>query len=66
MFRTLFQSVVVTAVLLFASAVVWADEAPVVFTAHDYGFNGPDRLPTGLTTMQIVNQGAVSSSKCNG
>lgn len=57
MFRTLFQSVVVTAVLLFASAVVWADEAPVVFTAHDYGFNGPDRLPTGLTTMQIVNQG---------
>lgn len=25
--------------------------------AHDYGFTGPDRIPTGVTTMQVVNQG---------
>ena len=29
----------------------------VVFTAHDYGFTGPDRIPAGMTTVQIVNQG---------
>ena len=33
-----------------------SDEA-VVFVAHDYGFSGPDRLPAGLTTVRIVNQG---------
>ena len=50
-----------------ASAPAWAEDsrhaaatgssAPVVFTAHDYGFNGPDRLPAGLTTVRIVNVG---------
>jgi hypothetical protein len=29
----------------------------VVFVAHDYGFRGPDRIPAGLTTVRIVNQG---------
>jgi hypothetical protein len=29
----------------------------VVFMAHDYGFSGPDRLPAGLTTVRIINQG---------
>jgi len=32
-------------------------QRPVVFVAHDYGFNGPDRLPAGLTTVRIVNEG---------
>ena len=50
-----------------ASAPAWSEDsrraaatgssAPVVFTAHDYGFNGPDRLPAGLTTVRIVNVG---------
>ncbi|WP_447976554.1 hypothetical protein [Candidatus Nitrospira bockiana] len=31
--------------------------SPVVFVAHDYGFTGPDRIPAGMTTMQVVNQG---------
>jgi hypothetical protein len=29
----------------------------VVFVAHDYGFRGPDRIPAGLTTVRIVNEG---------
>jgi|SRR5688500_4980406 hypothetical protein len=32
-------------------------EASVVFTAHDYGFTGPDQIPAGLTTVRIVNAG---------
>jgi hypothetical protein len=32
-------------------------DAAVVFTAHDYGFRGPDLLSAGLTTVRIVNQG---------
>jgi uncharacterized cupredoxin-like copper-binding protein len=32
-------------------------DASVVFVAHDYGFRGPDRLPAGLTTVRIVNEG---------
>jgi hypothetical protein len=32
-------------------------DASVVFVAHDYGFSGPDRLPAGLTTVRIVNEG---------
>lgn len=50
------------------SSWVWADNRqhdaalrtgaePVVFVAHDYGFKGPDRLPAGLTTVRIVNEG---------
>ncbi|MCS6287899.1 MAG: hypothetical protein H8K10_02850 [Nitrospira sp.] len=34
-----------------------ADGAPVVFVANDYGFTGPDRIPSGVTTLQIVNKG---------
>lgn len=29
----------------------------VVFVAHDHGFAGPDRIPAGVTTMQVVNKG---------
>ncbi len=29
----------------------------VTFTAHDHGFTGPDRIPAGLTTVEVVNQG---------
>lgn len=32
-------------------------DTTVVFTAHDYGFTGPDRIPAGLTTVRIVNVG---------
>ena len=56
MSRLPFQSVVALLVLMLASA-AWADGSPVVFTAHDYGFNGPERIPAGVTTMQIVNRG---------
>lgn len=30
---------------------------PVVFTAHDYSFDGPERIPAGMTTMAVVNKG---------
>lgn len=32
-------------------------DKPVVIVAHDYGFTGPDRIPAGMTTVQVVNQG---------
>ncbi|HEX6532221.1 MAG TPA: hypothetical protein VF019_06310, partial [Nitrospira sp.] len=65
--RNSFASMVVSFLVL-ASAPVWAEDprrasslpggdAEVVFVAHDYGFSGPDRLPAGLTTVRIVNQG---------
>lgn len=31
--------------------------ASVEFVARDYGFSGPDRIPAGLTTVRIVNEG---------
>lgn len=31
--------------------------APVVFEAYDYGFRGPDRIPAGMATMEVVNRG---------
>lgn len=34
-----------------------ADTTSVVFTARDYGFDGPDRIPAGVSTIRIVNQG---------
>ena len=51
-----------------ASAPAWAEdpghaavqhggETTVVFVAHDYGFSGPERIPGGLTTVRIVNEG---------
>lgn len=39
-----------------AVAATHADK-PVVFVAHDYGFMGPDRIPAGMITVQVVNQG---------
>ena len=44
MSRLPFQSVVALLVLMLASA-AWADGSPVVFTAHDYGFNEPRGFP---------------------
>jgi hypothetical protein len=29
----------------------------VVYIANDFGFVGPDRIPAGVTTMQVVNKG---------
>ena len=29
----------------------------VSFTAVDYGFNGPDSIPAGMTTITLVNEG---------
>ena len=65
--NSLYASMMVLFIAL-ASAPAWAEDsrraaatgsssAPVVFTAHDYGFSGPDRLPAGLTTVRIVNVG---------
>lgn len=34
-----------------------AGAGPVIFTAHDYGFKGPDRIPAGMTAVRVVNQG---------
>ena len=39
-----------------AVAATHADK-PVVFVAKDYGFMGPDRIPAGMITVQVVNQG---------
>lgn len=57
MIRTVFQSMMVAAVLMLTASLVFADGSAVVFTAHDYGFTGPERIPAGVTTMQIVNRG---------
>lgn len=65
--NSLYASMMVLFIAL-ASAPAWAENsghaaalpgssAPVIFTAHDYGFSGPDRLPAGLTTVRIVNVG---------
>jgi hypothetical protein len=32
-------------------------DASVEFVARDYGFSGPDRIPAGLTTVRILNEG---------
>lgn len=68
MSRLMLQSVTVVAALLVGSALDWvgggrveagprAEDAPVVFVAEDYGFAGPDRIPAGMTTVQIANRG---------
>jgi hypothetical protein len=68
MSRTLSTMVMVCSLLISVSDTGWwrggradaasrTDPTPVVFEAHDYGFTGPDRIPAGVTTMQIVNQG---------
>lgn len=63
----LLQSMTVSGVLILASVLPWggigaaADPrsggAPVVFVAHDYRFTGPDRIPAGMTTVQVRNEG---------
>lgn len=64
---TLFRFLVGVMIAI-ASAPAWAGnrqsaaepggaDAMVVFTAHDYGFSGPDQIPAGLTTVRIVNTG---------
>jgi hypothetical protein len=67
--RRAFSSVsILTLTMLLFSSPAWAGgrqgvaglaggDAPIVFTAHDYGFTGPDRIPAGLTTVRIVNKG---------
>jgi hypothetical protein len=68
MSRRLLTILTVCSMLAFLSVLGWGhgdraeaasriDPSPVVFVAHDYGFSGPDRIPAGVTTMQIVNQG---------
>ncbi len=68
MFSAMSKSVMIIVILLLASVLEWGDNnrvaaaprpepAPVVFEANDYGFVGPDRIPAGVTTMQIVNKG---------
>jgi hypothetical protein len=68
MSRRLLTILTVCCMLAFLSVLGWGhggraeaasrmDPSPVVFVAHDYGFTGPDRIPAGVTTMQIVNQG---------
>src|SRR5512143_854543 len=68
MSRRLFQSVIVLILLVLAPALEWiegsrvaagprTDGSAVVFLAHDYGFAGPDRIPAGVTTMQVINKG---------
>jgi uncharacterized cupredoxin-like copper-binding protein len=36
---------------------VQKDAKVVTFTAHDHGFTGPDRIPAGVTTVEVVNRG---------
>ncbi len=40
-----------------SAAELQGGDAAVVFMAHDYGFTGPDRIPAGLTTVRIINEG---------
>lgn len=40
-----------------SAAALRGGDGSVVFVAHDYSFSGPDRLPAGLTTVRIVNEG---------
>jgi plastocyanin len=40
-----------------AASASGSESASVVFTAHDYGFKGPDQIPSGITTVRVANQG---------
>jgi hypothetical protein len=66
--RMLVQSVTMLLFLLLGPTLDWIDRggaaagpridgSAVVFVAHDYGFTGPDRIPAGVTMMQVVNKG---------
>jgi hypothetical protein len=32
-------------------------DSAVLYVAHDYGFTGPDQIPAGMATLQVVNKG---------
>ena len=66
--RDLLYASIMVLFIAVASAPAWAEdhgraavrrggETTVVFVAHDYGFSGPERIPGGLTTVRIVNEG---------
>ena len=66
--RDLLYASIMVLFIAVASAPAWAEdhgraavrrggEATVVFVARDYGFSGPERIPGGLTTVRIVNEG---------
>ena len=69
MSRTFVRSIPVLASLLLGSVVSCIDAgpvaaagssggaSPVIFVANDYGFAGPDRIPAGVTTIQVLNKG---------
>ena len=67
MSQRLLQSMTVSGVLILASVLPWGEAGaaagagsggdPAVFVAHDYGFTGPDRIPAGMTTVQVRNEG---------
>ncbi|MET0514730.1 MAG: hypothetical protein ABW047_05310 [Nitrospiraceae bacterium] len=68
MSRMLVQSVTALLFVVLGPALNWSDagraaagprshDSAVVFVALDYGFTGPDRIPAGVTTMQVVNKG---------
>ena len=66
--RNLLYASMMVLFIAVASAPAWAEdpgraavrrggETTVVFVARDYGFSGPERIPGGLTTVRIVNEG---------
>ena len=69
MSRSLVRSAAALCFLIFGPGFHWLDDglvaaagppnggAPVVFVASDYGFTGPERIPAGVTTVQVVNKG---------
>ncbi len=63
MLRLLARFAVVISTLLGSSlngiavAAPHAEGEPVVFVAKDYGFTGPESIPAGVITMQVVNKG---------
>lgn len=68
MLRTSSRFVTLLLFLMLASALDWADgpravagprtdDSPIVFVADDYGFSGPDFIPAGVATLQVVNKG---------
>lgn len=69
MTHTLIQYAIVFCFIALPPGLNWVDHglvdaagpppegAPVVFVANDYGFTGPERIPAGVTTVQVVNKG---------
>lgn len=69
MARTFVRSINVFVCLFLGTALTLVESGPVsaagpsgrasavIVVANDYGFAGPDRIPAGVTTMQVVNKG---------